>query len=112
MLKNWKALLLALVLVDFTSLTVWAAMNESVGDAFASIAATPWFLQASLDLAIAAIIALVFIWRDAKEEGINPVPYVVATALLGSIGLLSYGVRRLWISTPARAQSGRAAAPA
>ncbi len=96
MLKNWKALLLALVLVDFVAFTAWAAMNQSLPDAFAAAFANPWLGQVSIDLCIAVAFGLTLMWRDAKKNGINPVPYFVTSLFLGSIGLLAYGVRRLW----------------
>ncbi|MCP4871127.1 MAG: DUF2834 domain-containing protein [Proteobacteria bacterium] len=106
MLKNWKALLLGLVIIDFASLTVWAAMNQGIGETFAVIAANPWMTQVSLDLCVAVAFGLTFLWRDARKNDINPVPYVVLSLFLGSIGLLSYGVRRLWVSSEAPAPVG------
>lgn len=105
MLKNWKAVLLALVLVDFTAYSVWVAMNQTLADGFAAAFANPWVGQVSIDLCISVAIALTFLWRDAKRNDINPVPFVVASCFLGSIGLMAYGVRRLWIPTGAPART-------
>jgi len=54
----------------------------------------PWALQMLLDLVIACTFALGWLRRDARKQGIEAWPYVVATFLLGSIGLLAYAVRR------------------
>lgn len=110
MLKNWKALLLGLVLLDFTAMTAWAATSQTVPEAFATIAANPWMTQVSLDLCVAVAFGLTFLWRDAGKNHINPVPYVVLSLFLGSIGLLGYGVRRLWV--PMAAPAGVGAPPA
>jgi hypothetical protein len=46
--------------------------------------------QVFADLCIALSIALVFIWRDAKQTGRNFWPWVVLTLAAGSFGPLLY----------------------
>ncbi|MEO7735971.1 MAG: hypothetical protein ABIY55_33755, partial [Kofleriaceae bacterium] len=59
-----------------------------------------WGLQLLLDLLIMSWFALGWVRSDARKRGIATWPYVVATLLLGSIGILSYCVRRAF--TPPR----------
>jgi hypothetical protein len=58
-----------------------------------------WGMQLLLDLAISLFVAGGWVRRDAKARGIVAWPYLVAMALLGSIGTLAYFVRRSF--TPA-----------
>ncbi len=58
--------------------------------------AHPWALQVIFDLFIALSVALFFIGPKAKELGIPRVPYVIATFLLGSVGLLAYVTHVEW----------------
>ena len=101
-----KKLLPLLVLVPFT---IWSTLVgiEHGPLGFLTVAARePWALQMLIDLGIAATIASLYVVRDAKKNGINPLPYVLVTVALGSIGLLAYFVRRNFASdvsgSPAR----------
>ena len=51
-------------------------------------------LQIFLDLTIALSLVLLWLWQDARKQGISPFPYVILTLTLGSIGPLLYLVRR------------------
>ena len=46
------------------------------------------------DLAICLSLIAVWMWRDARERGVNPIPYVALSAALGAAGPLLYLVRR------------------
>ncbi len=46
------------------------------------------------DLVIACTLGIVWIWRDARAQGRNPIPFVLLTLGLGSIGLLLYLLMR------------------
>ncbi len=50
----------------------------------------PWGILATADLAMALIVAIVSMWRHARAKGANPVPFLVATLMTGSLGLLAY----------------------
>jgi hypothetical protein len=50
--------------------------------------------QITVDLIIAAVIAIGFIVKDARANDLQYVPFIVMTLFLGSIGLLSYLVYR------------------
>lgn len=51
-------------------------------------------IQIFLDLTIALGLVLVWMWQDARKQGIAPLPYVILTLTLGSVGPLFYLVRR------------------
>jgi len=51
-------------------------------------------IQIFLDLTIALSLVLLWIWQDARKQGLSPFPYVVLTLTLGSIGPLLYLIRR------------------
>lgn len=46
--------------------------------------------QVTIDLTIALAFVLVWMWRDARDRGVSPLPYVALTLGLGSIGPLVY----------------------
>jgi hypothetical protein len=53
-----------------------------------------------LDLVIALTIAVGWMRGDARRRRIAIWPFVIATILLGSIGILAYCVRRAAVPTP------------
>lgn len=90
--KQW---LIGFVLVDFTVLTAWILGQYDwsylgfLRDAHSTLAG----VQVLIDLVIALTLFLVWMWSDAKRRGISPLPYLVATLFLGSIGALLYLLR-------------------
>ena len=48
----------------------------------------------AVDLVIALAFGCVLMYRDAREVGINPNPFIVGTVLTGSLGLLAYAATR------------------
>ncbi len=113
---NKKQIALAVVLFDFAAYTVYVLAQTGIVGFFelahGNIAST----QVLVDLVLALSMVMVWMWRDAKQQGISPVPYLVLTLTLGSIGPLAYLVRRLGRDEvvaphsvlPARAQAARA----
>lgn len=51
-------------------------------------------VQVFLDLIIALSLVIWWMWQDAQQHDIAPLPYIVLTLTLGSIGPLLYLVRR------------------
>ena len=88
-----KKILLAVLLVDLAAVTVYAGY-AGTWDGVMSMLALPWGMQVGLDLAIAIGLAAVWVWRDARERDLNPLPYVLLMAVGGSLGLLVYLLRR------------------
>jgi hypothetical protein len=88
---NLKKVVLFFVLADFTAYSVWVAANGgSVGEVLSLFSVNPWIGQVTLDLVIALSMVLVWIWNDAKANGRNPIPWVIATLCTGSIATLAY----------------------
>jgi hypothetical protein len=91
---NWKLIGLGLVLADFTAFSAYALWHYGyVGlfeQAFANLATG----QVFVDLCIALSLIVIWMVGDARERGIGVLPYLLATALLGSIGPLLYLIRR------------------
>jgi len=46
-----------------------------------------------VDLTIAVSLIGVWMWNDAKRRGMSPLPYLVASLFLGSLGPLAYLLR-------------------
>lgn len=87
---------IAFVLLAFVVYTVIAFADHGLIGFFEAVFDNTATVQVLLDLAVAATIALGFIWRDAQKRGLPFAPYLVATIFLGSIGLLSYLLHRAW----------------
>ena len=87
-------MILALVLLDFAAFTGWAVYNEGLLPAFGFVGEHLWTIQLAVDLVLAIGFAMAWMWRDARRRGVNPMPWMILTALTGSIGWLAYLVVR------------------
>ncbi len=88
---NLKKAALFFVLADFTAYSVWVAANGgSLGEVLGLFSVNPWIGQVTLDLVIALSMVSVWIYRDAKANDRNPIPWLLATACIGSIAPLAY----------------------
>lgn len=88
---------LALPLVTLVAFTVYTALVVREHGLLGFIPVHMvggWALQVFLDLVLALIGFLVLAFPDARRRGINIWPFVAATLLVGSIGMLAYFVRR------------------
>jgi hypothetical protein len=107
---NKTQIALAVVLFDFAAFTAYAVAQHGlvgfVDMAFMNFAT----LQVFADLAIALSLVTTWMWRDARQRGVSPIPYVVLTLTLGSIGPLLYLVRRAGDAAPGRVGVSPAAA--
>ena len=85
-----RALLLA-VLIPFAVYTDIALFNiGSLTELTAAFTGDLMVIQVSIDLVIAIGLACLWVWKDAKSKGANPVPYIALMMTLGSIGLMVY----------------------
>lgn len=89
-----KKILLLLVLADFVAVTAWGVSQVGVVGLFTGMLATPASIVGSVDLLIALGLVAVWMVRDARAHGVSPVPYLVLTVALGSVGPLLYLLRR------------------
>lgn len=89
-----RLLLLIVVIAAFGVLTALALMDVGywglIAPAFQSFGAG----QVLADLVILAVLSCVWMVADGRARGINPWPFVIATALTGSFGVLFYLVLR------------------
>ena len=99
---NAKLIVLCIVFADFVGLTAYAVYHHGYlafipaffGDAIA--------VQVFFDLVIALSFFMIWMWRDAREHEISPLPYTGMILFLGSIGALAYLIHReLRLSRPA-----------
>jgi hypothetical protein len=89
-----KALIAAVVLLAFTTYSIWVTLGHGYTGFLSLAAREPWAMQMLLDLVIACSIGIGWMRADARKRKLTYWPYVVVTIFLGSIGLLTYVVRR------------------
>jgi Protein of unknown function DUF2834 len=97
-----KQIALAVLLFDFAALTAYAVAEYGVVGVFAAAFANAATITLAVDLTIALSLVVAWMWQDARARGVSPIPYVVLTLGLGSIGPLLYLVRRAGDPAPAR----------
>ena len=91
---NWKRLGLVVILADFVALTAYAVYWHGFLAFFDLHAMNAIQVQIFIDLVIALSLFLTWMVRDARARGISPVPYILLTLTLGSIGALAYLIHR------------------
>jgi len=91
---NGKQIGLSLVLADFVALTGYAVYHYGYLAFFDFHAVNAIQVQIFVDLILALSMVMAWMWRDARTRGISPIPYMVMTLFLGSIGPLVYLIRR------------------
>jgi hypothetical protein len=91
---NWKRLGLVVILADFVALTAYAVYWYGFLAFFDLHAMNAIQVQIFIDLVIALSLFLTWMVPDARARGISPVPYVLLTVTLGSIGALAYLIHR------------------
>jgi hypothetical protein len=91
---NKKQIALAIVLADHVALTAYAIAQYGFVGLFAAALANAATIQVFADLTIALSIVVAWMWQDAREQDISPIPYALLTLGLGSIGPLLYLIRR------------------
>jgi hypothetical protein len=105
-----KEIVLWLVLADFTALTIYAVGSEgyfAFYEATLAFAANSiWGVQIVVDFVVALAIAMGWMIKDAREQGLPYLPYVVATFVLGSIAPLAYLIHRERASRSASVPAG------
>ena len=106
---NGKQLGLSLVLLAFGGFEAWGVYQVGYAGVFEQALGTTGALLAFVDLTIALGLVTLWMWQDARERGIEFLPYVILTLTLGSVGPLCYLIRRE-STAPARALGAAARA--
>ena len=81
-------------LILFGILTGVAIWEDGLGGIFGAITHSWGSLQIFVDLVIALTFIMVWMYRDAKEQGRNPWPWIVATLAVGAFAPLVYLLTR------------------
>ena len=89
-----RSMLALAVLVPFFAFSVWVSIGHGPLGFIDTALHGGWETQVVMDLFIALAVASTVVRRDALKRGITPWPWMVAMALLGSIGMLVYFVYR------------------
>ena len=91
---SWKRLGIGLLLADFAALNVWVVWEHGYLGFLDLVLANSATVAVLVDLTIALGLVTVWLWRDARDRGVSPLPYVGLTVFFGSIGPLLYLFRR------------------
>jgi Terpene cyclase DEP1 len=89
-----QRIIIIIVLILFGALSAAAVWQEGVINIFSAIPRSLGSVQIFVDLVIACMLINVWIWRDAKEQGRNPWPWIIMTLAIGSFGPLFYLLTR------------------
>jgi hypothetical protein len=85
-----RRIVLIVTLIAFLVLTTLAVLQHGYAGIFMQQFQSYGGAQVLVDLVIALALFLVWMWNDAKAAGRNPLPWVLLTLALGSIGALIY----------------------
>lgn len=101
-------LLLILVLLGFSVLTAVALWQHGYWGIFAPLLQSTAGAQVLVDLVIALGLVMVWMWRDAQQQGRVVWPWLLLTLLAGSFGPLGYLLGRRQASGAPRGAAGKA----
>ena len=87
----------ATLCVAFSAWTVYAVVNEGIVVVAQEISRSLCSNQIFIDLLLAGGIALAFVVPEARRLGMKPLPWVIATAATGCIGLLAMLARVMFL---------------
>jgi hypothetical protein len=105
-MMNGKQIGLSVLLLGFLDLTAYAVYHHGIRGVFELLTANAVTLTAATDLVIALTMVTVWMWRDARDRGVSPVPYAILTLVMGSVGPLLYLIRRAGAEGMSRATVG------
>ncbi|PKL16831.1 MAG: DUF2834 domain-containing protein [Spirochaetae bacterium HGW-Spirochaetae-5] len=89
-----QRIILIITLIGFLALTAVAVWFHGVWGIFEPHFKSFGAAQVFVDLIIALVLFMVWMWRDAKSTGRNPWPWIILTMLTGSIAPLIYLITR------------------
>lgn len=87
-------ILLWTTLFLFGALTGVAIAQEGVVGIFKSVTASYASLQIFVDLVIALVLIMIWMWHDAKKQGRRVWPWILITLAAGAFGPLLYLITR------------------
>jgi hypothetical protein len=82
--------LLIPVTAAFSAFTFWVLAQTGLVGFYEQLLGTPAGWQVFADIAIALVLVLAWMWRNAADNGRRFWPYAILTLALGSIGPLLY----------------------
>jgi hypothetical protein len=85
-----RKIILAVTLIAFLVLTTMAVLQHGYVGIFTQQFQSYGGAQVLIDLVIALSLFLVWMWKDARTAGRNPLPWLLLTLATGSIGALIY----------------------
>lgn len=88
--RQW---LVGIVLFGFALLNAYVVYQFGYSGFVELVTANAATVALLVDLTIALSLIAVWMWNDARDRGISPLPYLALTLLLGSIGPLAYLLR-------------------
>jgi len=86
--------LIIITIILFGALTGLAVWHDGITGIFGSIISSYGSAQIYIDLFIALVLIMTWMWHDAKATGRNPWPWIIATLAVGSFGPLVYLLTR------------------
>jgi len=91
-----KQVLIGLVLVAFSALSAEAVYTYGFVGVFQAALSNFAGILLMVDLVISLSLVSIWVIGDAQERGISPIPFLLLTLFLGSVGPLAYLIRREW----------------
>jgi len=90
-----RGFLLIAVFAAFTIYTTIVVIDHGYTGFLELALAGGWGAQMFIDLVIALLLFSIWMFPDARERGIPPVPYFLLILFTGSVGALAYLVHRM-----------------
>jgi hypothetical protein len=100
---NGQRALLCGVLAAFGALSAYVVYVHGLSGMWEAMTANGVTAVLTIDLSIALTLVSVWMWNDARDRGMSPVPYVLLTLAAGSVGPLLYLIRRERVTSFERA---------
>ena len=93
-MSNRVRIFIGIVLAVFTVESALTVYYMGYIGFFEAAVANPATQLMLLDLVLCLSMIGVWIWSDARQRGVNPIPYLIVAATFGAAGPLLYLVRR------------------
>lgn len=91
-----RKIVLWVLLMDFALFSTWVMWDVGYLGIWQAGFTSAASLQILLDLVIACLLIMVWMYGDARARGVNPWPWIVATLLAGSLAPLAYLLVRVY----------------